>query len=240
MTRENAAWFCWELNEARMNTLCLEHTSEEVLERYLAQRGSESEIEVVETHLLVCESCRVRLDELEDYRAVMRQGFGLLASQPEQLPARAAFRGLPAWILPRWSTNWSPGWLPNWSLLPAAVALVLAVILVAPSMRRPAGTVEVALTSERGSNTAPVDLPGGSTLQLHLDAAGLPAGQVSVEIVDGAGTAINQQQVVARSNQLAVGIQHLASGTYYARIYSSKNGRLDSGRLLREFVFQVM
>jgi anti-sigma factor RsiW len=222
-----------------MNTLCLEHTSEELLERYLAKRGSESEVEVVETHLLICESCRVRLDELEDYKSVMRQGFALLASQPEQLPARAGFRGLPAWVLPRWSMNWSPRWLPNWSLLPPAAVLALAFILVAPAIRRPAGTVDITLTAERGSKTAAVDLPAGSTLQLHLDATGLPDGQVSVEILDSTGTAINEQQVT-RSNELAIGVQHLASGIYYARIYSGKKRHVDSGQLLREFVFQIM
>jgi len=70
-----------------MNSLCLEHVSEKLLERYLAQQGSESEVEVVETHLLICDSCQSRLDELEDYRSVVRQGFALLASQPQKSKA---------------------------------------------------------------------------------------------------------------------------------------------------------
>ena len=74
-------------SEELMNSLCLEHVSEKLLERYLTQQGSESEVEVVETHLLICDSCRGRLDELEDYRSVVRQGFALLASQPQKSKA---------------------------------------------------------------------------------------------------------------------------------------------------------
>lgn len=205
-----------------MNSLWLEHVSEELLERYLARQGSESEVEVVETHLLVCDSCRDRLDELEDYRTVMRQGFALLASQPEQVQARARLSGLPAWRLPRWS--------PRFSMIAAAAALALAAFLLVPA--------NVSLTSERGSDTA-ATAPPGRILQLHLDSSGLPDGEVSVEIVDSNGNAIGERQLLVRSNQVTVGVRPLWSGLYYARIYSSKDGHLDSDRLLREFGFQV-
>ena len=134
-----------------MNSLCLEHVSEKLLERYLAQQGSESEVEVVETHLLICDSCQSRLDELEDYRSVVRQGFALLASQPQKSKALGWFRGLPAWSLPsrgaraaRWPLPvfWSfPGWWPrsssrSWSLIAAAATLALAAFLVVPAMQR--------------------------------------------------------------------------------------------------------
>ena len=230
-----------------MNSLCLEHVSEKLLERYLAQQGSESEVEVVETHLLVCDSCRGRLDELEDYRSVVRQGFALLASQPQKSKAPGWFRGLPAWGLPSWSWSFRgswPRWSPrDWLLVPAAAMLALAALLVAPAMQREAmqheaGPVDVSLTSERGE-TQLVAAPQGRKLQLRLDSSGLPDGQVSVEIVDINGNAITEQQALAHSNHATVRVAHLAIGVYYARIYSSKGGHLDSDRLLREFAFQV-
>jgi len=219
-----------------MNSLCLEHVSERLLERYLAQQGSESEVEVVETHLLICDSCRGRLDELEDYRSVVRQGFALLASQPQKSKAPGWFRGLPAWSLPG---SWPPWSQRDWLLIPAAAMLALAAFLVVPAMRREAGPVDVSLTSERGGETQLVGAPQGRNLQLRLDSSGLPDGQVWVEIVDNNGNAITEQQALARSNQATIRVANLASGVYYARIYSSKGGHLDSDRLLREFAFQV-
>jgi hypothetical protein len=219
-----------------MNSLCLEHVSEKLLERYLAHQGSESEVEVVETHLLICDSCRGRLDELEDYRSAMRQGFALLASQPQQSKAPGWFRGLPAWSFPSWSWNFRrswPRWSPkSWLLIPAAATLALAAFLVV-------GPVDVSLTSERGGETPGVSAPKGRNLQLHLDSSGLPDGQVSVEIVDSNGNAITEQQTLANSNHATIGVAPLTGGVYYARIYSSKGGHLDSDRLLREFAFQV-
>jgi hypothetical protein len=216
-----------------MNSLCLEHVSEDLLERYLAQQGSESEVEVVETHLLICEACRGRLDELEDYRSVMRQGFALLASQPARgkRQRRGWLGALLAWNLPRWSRPWL--------LIPAAVVLVLAGFLVVPAIERAAGPVDVWLVSERGNETAAIAAPQGHNLRLHLDSSGLPDGQVWAEIVDSTGNTIRQQQGLARSTQVTIGAPHLTSGVYYARIYSSKDGQLDSDRLLREFGFQV-
>jgi|SRR5580658_1152704 anti-sigma factor RsiW len=80
-----------------MNTLRLQHLSEELLERYLMRQVSESEAEAVETHLLMCDSCPERLDELEDYRDVMRMGFALLAAEERQIQAALA-RARELWV----------------------------------------------------------------------------------------------------------------------------------------------
>jgi len=212
-----------------MNSLCLEHVSEKLLERYLAHQGSESEVEVVETHLLICDSCRSRLDELEDYRSVVRQGFALLASQPHQSKSPGWFGGLLASSLPGSWPRWPPR---SWLLISAAATLALAAFLVV-------GPVDVSLMSERGGETAGVAAPQGRNLRLRLDSSGLPDGQVSVEIVDSNGNAIAEQQALAHSNHATIGVAPLTSGAYYARIYSSKGGHLDADRLLREFAFQV-
>jgi hypothetical protein len=81
-----------------MNGICLEHVSEDLLELYLIRQVSESEAEVLEAHLLVCDSCRGRLDKLEDDRSVMRKGFALLASEEWQLDAAIA-RASELWSL---------------------------------------------------------------------------------------------------------------------------------------------
>ena len=43
----------------------LEHPNEEALERFLLHRSGDEEIEVLETHILACESCITRLETLE-------------------------------------------------------------------------------------------------------------------------------------------------------------------------------
>jgi hypothetical protein len=70
-----------------MNSVCLEHLSEELLERYLMRQSSEREAEVVETHLLICDACTKRLDEMEDYCSIMRMAFALLAVEERQMQA---------------------------------------------------------------------------------------------------------------------------------------------------------
>ena len=49
----------------RMTNPYLEHPSEEALERFLLNRSEESEVEILETHVLACESCITRLETLE-------------------------------------------------------------------------------------------------------------------------------------------------------------------------------
>ena len=50
----------------------LEHPTEEALERFLLHQSQEAEIEIVETHILACESCVERLEVLETHIAATK------------------------------------------------------------------------------------------------------------------------------------------------------------------------
>ncbi len=43
----------------------IDHPTEEALERFLLHHSEEQELEIVETHILACESCVSRLESLE-------------------------------------------------------------------------------------------------------------------------------------------------------------------------------
>lgn len=221
-----------------MNNLCLEHVSESMLERYLLGKVTDSESETIETHLLICEPCQEQLDELEEYRTAMREGFALLKAEEREAAVALTPVRKESWTRQRAAglLNWR---LPQWSLVPAAAALALAFIIAIPALRHAATPVELSLTVERGSETTFATVPAGKVFELHLDAAGLAEGAVSVEVVDAVGNRMNEQQCAARSDRVDAGIRALPAGTYFARIYASKNGKLDPERLLREFTFQV-
>ena len=223
-----------------MNNLCLEHVSEELLERFLAGQASESESEIIETHLLICESCQEQLDELEDYRTAMRNGFALLKSEERQVAAAISPVQKESWArqFVFGLLNWR---LPQWSVIPVAAALALACVLVLPTLRHSNSPVELTLTAERGNAIPTVTLIAGRPLELHLNASGLSQGPMAVEVVDSEGGLKSQQNGVVRSNQVDVLVGTvLPKGIYLARIYATENGELDPNRLLREFTFQVM
>ena len=50
------------------------HISEDELELYAVSRGlPEGQLAVIEEHLLICEVCQDRLQELDEYVAAMRE-----------------------------------------------------------------------------------------------------------------------------------------------------------------------
>ena len=50
----------------------MQHASDDRLERYAMQTLPDSESRPLEEHLVMCQSCRERLDETEQYVAAMR------------------------------------------------------------------------------------------------------------------------------------------------------------------------
>jgi hypothetical protein len=216
----------------------LEHPVEDILERYLIRHALAGEVAVVETHLLICDSCRKCLDELEEYRSVIREGFAQLETEHEKQARSAA---VPVRVHQfrdpmKRSLNLA---LPRWSWMPTAVVFAFIVILAMPAMRPSANTLEVSLTAERGSDTNRFVVPSGRDFLLYLDSAGLPVGRVLVEIVDDNGGKVNQQQSSADSNRVTTAEPPLAKGTYYVRLYVSNDSQPSPDRLLREFVLQV-
>src|SRR5947207_3251573 len=81
------------------------HQSEEQLELYSFGRLSEPDVAAVEEHLLVCASCRARLDEGEVFALALRQA---IASEPVTAARKERF----AWLRrPAMPWLWASGFV---------------------------------------------------------------------------------------------------------------------------------
>ena len=85
-----------------MQNTYLEHPSEEMLERYILHQSSERELDTIETHVLACENCVTRLEDLESYIAVFRQAAReLQLERAEQHIRESLTNRLLSWLTPQ-------------------------------------------------------------------------------------------------------------------------------------------
>lgn len=202
----------------------VEHPTEETLERFLLHQMQGEELETMETHILACDSCVTRLEELELQIAATKIALAELHNQTVADNYAKEKRS-------RWSWFTSHGW----SLAGATAALALAVSIV-PQLAHLA-PYEAEVAAYRGSET--IAVPAGRSLLLHLNAKDLPSENVRVEMVNSDGNriwdgsnVINQEKVDAKLPEIK------DKGNYLLRLYaSSQNGA--AGELLREFSLSV-
>lgn len=64
----------------------LKHTTDEQLELYALTRLADSELALLEEHLLICASCREKLDAIAQFAAGMRDA----GAKPVPVPKKAA------------------------------------------------------------------------------------------------------------------------------------------------------
>ena len=76
-----------------MQNTPLEHPSEEMLERYVLHQSTELELDTIETHVLACESCVARLEDLEAYIGILRQAHQELQLEEAKQPVKESTRG---------------------------------------------------------------------------------------------------------------------------------------------------
>ena len=204
----------------------LDHPTEDALEHFLFRRSESEELEVVETHLMACESCVARLEALETQIAVTK-----MALQPLE-----GGRNLeqPADFGRSWK-DWFT--LPRLSWAAAAGALVLGIAFI-PQFRHPiTQPAEVSLSAYRGSQTSVVPLD--RALHVRLNAADLAERPVKVQIVDSAGSEVWQGTAAIRHDEVAVNVPGISeAGPHFLRLYAADRGNAQ-GRLLREFAFQA-
>jgi hypothetical protein len=203
-----------EVFRTQMNDRYSDHPDEEALERFLLQQCSEEELELVETHVLACESCVTQLESLElDIAATKMALERLEAGPPRKQMAKAAS----AWK--SWFT------IPRLSLAGGAAALACGAILLSVPH-------DVALTAYRGTESAIVS--EWRPLHLHLNAADLSEGPVQVELVDRLGSQLWKGPSAVRRDTIDVHLPRIKqSGTHFLRLYNPQ------GDLLREYAFQV-
>ena len=202
----------------------VDHPTEETLERFLMHQMQEEELESMETHILACDSCVARLEELEIQLAATKIA---LAELHNQTVAENYAKEK--------SSRWT--WLKShsWSLAGATAALALAVTIV-PRFAN-ISPFETEVSAYRGSETTTI--PAGRPLLLHLNAKDLPAEPVSVEIVNAEGNQVWKGNNVIDHEKVNAKLPEIsAKGNYLLRLYASdKNGA--PGDLLREFSFDV-
>ena len=174
----------------------------------------------VEEHLLICETCRDRLEEADVYAAAMRgaaQSLRMETQLSDPQPARS--------------------WFPLWSdALAVGVALLVFALAWGPwRARQPSGVPPVAVlletTRDSRTQTAPVSRPLLLTADL-TQLASYPA--YRLEVVDANGHHLIGSPPTPGSAKLSLLIPAgLARGAYYVRLYAA------SGEFLREFGLRV-
>jgi hypothetical protein len=188
---------------------------EDLLERYSMGTVTEAESERIEQHLLVCQTCRNRLQEDETFLRAMREAAGDL--ERTQPPPRPSF------------------W---WRPLPAFAAAAVALLLVFAGVRffqsGPAlPPVAVTLQATRGAGIEG-NVPANRPLVLKLDVSTLDVQHSHrVEIVDQSGREVWSGKADRVDSNLPVAIPGLRAGIYFVRVYATE------GRLLREYGLEV-
>ena len=135
-----------------MNGPYRDHPSEDALERFLLNQSEEEELDIVESHILACESCVTRLETLELNIEATKMAL------KDQLAEQAAKDAQPVSDRPRW-LSWLT--LPRMSFAGVALAACALTITFASVPR------EATLMAYRGTETAIVSEWVPLNLQLN-------------------------------------------------------------------------
>jgi len=205
-----------------------EHVLDDVLEAYALGRLQEKELDCVEDHMLVCEGCRLRLEEMESFVKATR----IAAMRIREREVFFGQRPKPWWhrvlqpILAK----------PVWAVVSVAV---LGLFFLLPMNRR--NTVfeqEILLSATRGSEEGQIVAAKTTTLRLRLDLRDLPqAVQYQVTIVDHLGTPVWQWKAPRADSPGELRMQvdrQFKSGMYWVRLSDAA-----SLKLLREYPLRV-
>jgi hypothetical protein len=192
------------------------HINEEEIERYSMGAMPEAAIAPFEEHLLICESCQLRLAQADVYVPAMRQASARLRAAPGK-------RGL--------------SWLRFPRLVPALAGMAVVVVAAGLWIGRPdmgeAHPFAVDLEATRGA-AIEAKAPAGRWLLLRLDLANLPASSwYRLEMVDRFGSRVWQATVPAQGSETGFKVPGRQPGIYFVRVY------WPPGELLREYGFEV-
>jgi anti-sigma factor RsiW len=202
------------------------HPGEETLEKYSLGHLSESDVERVEEHLLICHRCQDELTAVEAYIREVKEACKDLGKEPAPLRAGLFSRWLAAVPMPAMAT--------------AGALAVLLLMVGIPILRQPGATtgstVAVELSAMRGGENGGIAAAGaGHPLELLVDAAQLPAAHsYRAEIVDARGSQIWSGSPVREATRMVLKVSRpLPAGTYWVRMYGADRDPL------REFGLQV-
>lgn len=195
-----------------------EHPTEEALERFLLNRSQEPELEVVETHILACNTCVERLEAMEVQIAVTKAAL----TEPSIVRAPEPNRTNNMW------RKWFSVPVLSWAAS-AAVAAALCIAAFLPA--------RVELSAYRGTEMTMV--PEWRPLHMHLNAEDIADGAVAVQLVNAEGAELWTGTATVQRDQADVHLPRIYhAGSYFVRLYEPAEGGA-RGDLLREFPFQV-
>jgi hypothetical protein len=200
-----------------MNITPVTHPSEDLLEKFARNRCSDDELEIVETHILGCEICVTRLEELDDFLDAFQPGYRELQRNRVRPVRRLSFQ-------------WALG-------LAGALACGL-VLSFAPSLSHhrtlTVPTAQLQLFAERGNET--INAPASRPLHVRLSATDLPQRTLNVEVVNAVGSTVWNGSTLVAHDEATVNLPAMPTGEYFLRLYS---GPKEQSELLREFAFQT-
>jgi hypothetical protein len=200
-----------------MKTTPATHPSEDLLEKFARNRCSDGELELVETHILGCEICVTRLEELDDFLDAFQPGYQELRRSRARSFRRLSFQ---------------------WAFGLAATAFLVIGLSLAPRLGHHAKAflpaAQVQLYAERGNEA--VSAPELRPLQIHLSATDLPQRVLHAEVVNAVGSPVWNGATKVAHDEAIVNLPAMAAGAYFLRLYSGPDDRAE---LLREFTFRV-
>ena len=199
-----------------MRHTSFDHPPHDVLERFALNGCSEQELELVEEHIIACESCVSALEIIELEIAATKLALAPLLVEEKREPERKTSRWTNWFSLP--TLSWAGAGL-------AACALCLFAFLPA----------NIQLTAERGSAAATA-VPEWRNAHLTLVNQELPSGPIRAEIVSRTGSRVWTREAVVANGEVRLSLPRMtAAGLYYARLYSAGTEH----DLLSEFPFAV-
>jgi hypothetical protein len=192
------------------------HGTDDQLELYARGRLPESDVPVFEEHLMICTTCREKLDEIGDFALGMREALGTAVA-----PQTRRF----GWDLASLFRR------PAFSMALAFVALVIVVGVFSNGRTRFAPSASLQLTATRGE--MPSTIPAREFDLTLLDGP-REGGPFRIEVLNAMGASV--WSGLAEGNPAGVRFKltrRLLQGDYFVRLYSV------SGETLREYGFRI-
>jgi len=193
------------------------HGTEDQLELYARGRLPESDLPVLEEHLMICTTCREKLDEIGDFALGMREAS---ATQAAPRTGWLAWGGLASFFR-----------RPAFSMALAFVALLVVVGVFSNGRTKFAPSASLQLTAMRGE--MPSTIPARE-FDLTLADGPREGGPFRIEVLNATGASV--WGGLAESGPAGVRFkltQRLAQGDYFVRLYSA------AGKMLHEYGFRI-
>lgn len=199
------------------------HINDELLERYALGYLSEDSVSELDNHLLLCEGCQLRLNEVEEHAQVMSAA----AAELRRKPFRSKLKSLSlAWL---WSMP-----KPVWAGAMAAIALTVGISAYHQSEPVTAPH-EITLQASRGiDNRLLAPKPGNLILSFDTtELVSLP--EYQVQILTAGGEVAWHAKVAGAKGMLHIPVSiPLAAGKYWVRLSGP-----DATDLLREYGLDI-